>query len=200
MLWRLRHGELPNTLQSKVFWLTTGINDLIRGGCSEEVTVLGIMRVADEIFFSNPNSVIVIQGLLPWTKHKDGNLSPATDHNAQHIFIRHKDDKAYKTLKAATKFGSIWPSIQHVNSELAQFCAEHDHLVFFDASPLFLGTMGNHVYQSKEQHIIPALMEGGQKLTHEGYKVLGDVILHELERIIYDDNEANDLETRGGQR
>ena len=178
----------------------TGINDLIRGGCSEEVAVLGILRVADEIYFSNPNSIIVIQGLLPWTTNKDGSLSPATNHNRQHMFGRHKDDMAYKTLKAAKKFGSIWPSIQHVNSELARFCAEHDHLVFFDASPLFLGTMGNHVYQSNEQHIIPALIEGGQKLTFEGYKVLGGAILQELERIIYDDNEANDVETRGGQR
>ena len=186
-------------MQSKVFWLTTGINDLVRGGCSEEIAVLGILRVADEIFFSNPNSVIVIQGILPWTKRADGSLSSIDPHGAHHLFGRKKDDGAYKTLKAATRYGSMWPSIQNVNAQLAQFCAGHDHLVFFDASSLFLGTVGNHIFHSKEQQIIPSLINGGRKLTSEGYKVLGDAIMEELRRIIYDDDEENDVESRGGR-
>jgi len=194
---------MPNTMQSKVFWLMTGINDLVRGGCSEEVAVLGILRLADEIYFSNPNSVIVIQGILPYSEHSDGSLVPPKPKKVQHLLGRDKNVKAqaYKSIKSALINGGLWPSIQHINAELAKFCAKHEHLVFFDASKLFLGTMSNHVYQSKDDHIITALLSGGKKLTSEGYRVLGDAIVEELERIIYDDNEANDVETRGdGQR
>lgn len=200
LLWRLRHGEMPDTLQSKVFWLMTGMNDLVRGGCSEEVTMLGILRVADEIYFSNPNSVIVIQGILPWTKNTDGSLTPPKSHTRPHLFGHHKDKGAneYSSVEAAKKYSGIWPSIQHVNAELEKFCAQHEHLVYFDASSLFLGSIGNHVYQSKEQHIITALMADGKKLTYEGYRVLGDAILKELERIIYDDDEENDVESKSG--
>lgn len=180
----------------------TGVNDLVRGGCSEEVTVLGILRLADEINFSNPNSVIVIQGILPWSEHSDGTLTPPKTKKAQHLFGRDKSGKAqaYKSIKSALRNAGLWPSIQRINGELAKFCAEHKHLVFFDASKLFLGTMGNDVYQSKDEHIITALLSGGKKLTSEGYRVLGDAVKEELERIIYDDNEENDVETRDGQR
>jgi len=189
---------MPNTLQSKVFWLQTGINDLIRGGCSEEVTVLGILRLADEIYFSNPESVIVIQGILPWTRNADGSLLP--DKKLPRLFGQHMSEKKaeFKTVKAAQQYARLWPSIQHINAELEKFCAQHEHLVYFDASNLFLGSMGNSVFVSKEQHIIPALMSEGKKLTYEGYRVLGNAILTELERIIYDDNEKNDVETKNG--
>jgi len=200
LLWRLRHGEMPPALESKVFWLMTGINDLVRGGCSEEVTMLGILRLADEIYFSNPNSVIVIQGILPWTKNSDGSLLPKY-HGMPHLFGKDKPKGEFSSVQAAKKYSGIWPSIQHVNSELEKFCSQHNHLVYFDASSLFLGSLGNHVYQSKEQHIMTALLREGKQLTYQGYQVLGNAIVEELERIIYDDNEANDVETKDdGQR
>ena len=191
---------MPSSLNSKVFWLMTGINDLVRGGCSEEVTVLGILRLADEIYFSNPNSVIVIQGILPWTKNGDGSLKHEHHGMPHHLFGHNKQKQEYASVQAAKKYAEIWPSIQHVNKELELFCAEHEHLVYFDASSLFLGSMGNDVYQSKEQHIITALLSEGKRLTYQGYQVLGDAILKELERIIYDDDEANDVESKGGER
>jgi hypothetical protein len=181
---------MPTTLNSKVFWLAIGMNDMVRGGCSEEVTMLGILRVADEIYFQNPNSVIVIQGILPWSNNKDGSL----DHKKHGLHpFEGRQPKEY-TVKDAKKYFTLWPSIQHINSELEKFCAQHEHLVYFDVSALFLGSIGNHVYRQKEQHIITALLNEGKTLTFDGYTVLGVAVQQELKRIIYDGNEKNDVE------
>lgn len=194
LLWRLRHNEMPKDLNAKVFWLAIGMNDMVRGGCSEEATFLGILRVADEIYFSNPESVIVIQGLLPWSRASNGNLDPTP-----HGFRPFKGKKVTEfSVKEAKKTFSYWPSIQHINSELEKFCSEHEHLVYFDGSGLFLGSMGNHVYKPKNQQIITALLEDGKRLTLEGYQVLGSAIERELNRIIYENDENNDIEKKNG--
>lgn len=166
------------------------MNDLVRGGCSEEATVLGILRVADEIYFGNPNSVIVIQGILPWSKYSDGSL----EHH-KHGFhpLQYGAAKEYG-VKDAKQYFTLWPSIQHINAELEKFCSLHNHLIYFDVSALFLGTVGNQIYRKKEQHIITTLLSEGKTLTFNGYTVLGVAIQQELERIIYDGNEKNDLE------
>lgn len=185
---------MPRLLNSKIFWLVVGMNDLVRGGCSEEATELGILRVADEIYFTNPNSVIVIQGILPRTNHKDGSLSiknPALPH----LFVHHdKNSKMYWTVREAKKKAGFWPSIQNVNAQLEQFCAQHKHLVYFDASSLFLESVGGKNFRSKEKRINKALIREGKLLTLDGYTILGQAIVKELERIIFDDNEANDIE------
>lgn len=175
----------------------TGINDLVRGGCSEEVTLLGILRLADEIYFHNPSSIIVIQGILPWTKNSDGSLTMPASHRP-HIFGSNGHaQKAYSVNEAKEKF-FLWPSIQQINSQLEQFCSLHEHLVYFDASALFLGSMGNEYYRQKGQHIITDLLNNGKRLTYDGYKVLGETIRKELGRIIYKGDEANDIEVKGG--
>ena len=42
--------------------------------CSEDVVLLGILRVAEEIAHLYPDAQIVIQGLLPRSNHRDGSL------------------------------------------------------------------------------------------------------------------------------
>lgn len=42
--------------------------------CSEDVVLLGILRVAEEIAHLYPEAQIVIQGLLPRSNHHDGSL------------------------------------------------------------------------------------------------------------------------------
>jgi hypothetical protein len=180
---------MPKSLNSKVYWLQSGINELIRGGCSEEAILLGILRVTDEIYFSNPNSVIVIQGILPYSKSDDGSL--------QHENHGHTMNKARQkefNVKDAAMYNSIWPSIQSINSELEKFCELHDHLVYFDVSALFLGSMGNEYYKQKEKHIITDLLYHGKTLTFDGYTVLGTAIHDKLSKIIYKGDETNDIE------
>lgn len=174
-----------------------GLNDLIRGGCSEEVALLGILRLADEIYFHNPYSVIVLQGILPWTKNVDGSLAMPKSRYRPHVFGNAEQKKVYSVKEAKENF-FLWPSIQHINSELAKFCSQHDHLVYFDASALFLGSMGNEFYKQKDQHIITDLLAYGKHLSYNGYKVLGEAIRKELGRIIYEDDETNDIEVKGG--
>jgi hypothetical protein len=63
------------SLSTNVWWLLVGTNDLGRGGCSEEATVLGILRTAEELHYSHPDAVIVIQGILPRSNRPDGSLT-----------------------------------------------------------------------------------------------------------------------------
>lgn len=64
VLFRLMNGEMSQKLHPKIYWLTLGMNDLSRMQCSEEVTVLGILRVVEEII-NNTNSYVVINSLFP---------------------------------------------------------------------------------------------------------------------------------------
>ena len=73
-MWRIQHGELPDDLQAKVFWILVGANDLALAMCSEDAVLLGILRVAEEIAHKHPTSKVVIQGLLPRSNHRDGSL------------------------------------------------------------------------------------------------------------------------------
>ena len=45
-------------------------------GITEDAAVLGILRVAQEIHaaFAAQSSIVLIQGLLPWTSRHDGHL------------------------------------------------------------------------------------------------------------------------------
>jgi hypothetical protein len=180
---------MPANLNAKVFWVQTGINELIRGGCSEEATLLGILRVTDEIYFSNPSSVIVIQGLLPYSKSSDGNLRHEA-HGLQPVLGNRQKEFS---VKNALRYNSIWPSIQNINSELEKFCESHSHLVFFDVSELFLGSMGNQYYQQKDQHIMTDLLNGGKTLTYDGYTVLGTHIRGKLDKLINHGDETKDV-------
>ena len=60
LLWRLMNGEMPFGLNPKVWWVHIGINDLSLKGCSEEVVLLGILRVVEEIQNLDPMGIIVI--------------------------------------------------------------------------------------------------------------------------------------------
>jgi hypothetical protein len=65
VLWRLQNDEMPYDFNPKVWWLVLGMNDLTRMQCSEEIVVLGILRVVEEIRLKKPDAHIVINSLLP---------------------------------------------------------------------------------------------------------------------------------------
>lgn len=65
VLWRLLHDEMPYDFNPQVWWLVLGMNDLARMQCSEEIVVLGILRVVEEIRLRKPDAKIVINSLLP---------------------------------------------------------------------------------------------------------------------------------------
>ena len=76
VLWRLRNGEMPSAFQPKLWWLQLGMNDLGRMQCSEEIVVLGILRVVEEIMNQRPTTKIVINSLLPMTDLRTFDVRP----------------------------------------------------------------------------------------------------------------------------
>ncbi len=77
LLYRIQNDELSNSgLDSKVYWLLIGTNDLSHG-CSEEAVFLGIVKAVEEIRKMRPDSIVVINGLLPRTGRLDGTLMTA---------------------------------------------------------------------------------------------------------------------------
>jgi hypothetical protein len=79
VLWRLMHGEMPKNFNPKVWWVSLGNNDLDRMKCSEEVVVLGILRVIEEILENKPDAQIVINSLFPMSKSRGGEYPLTND-------------------------------------------------------------------------------------------------------------------------
>ena len=94
LLWRMQHGEMPDNLQAKIWWIMIGANDLALAMCSEDVTILGILRVAEEIAHHHPQSKVVIQGLLPRSNHRDGSLH-LTDAKRGSTFRHNGNEKPF---------------------------------------------------------------------------------------------------------
>ena len=67
ILWRLMNGEMPTDFNPKIWWLELGMNDIGRMECSEEVVVLGVLRIIEEIRKKKPTAEIVINSILPMT-------------------------------------------------------------------------------------------------------------------------------------
>jgi len=179
-----------------------GSNDLARGGCSEEATVLGILRISEEIHYHHPFDIIVIQGILPRSNRPDGSLTPSHTSGLSSLFSkthRVKEGESTTELMAENDF-LLWPSIVNINKELEKFCALHEHTVYFDASKLFLGSMGNAYYKQKKEEIVRELMPDFVHPSLEGYRVMGTAIAEEVNRIIYEEDESNDVEGDSGRR
>ena len=80
VLWRLLHGEMPADFNPRVWWVVLGMNDLGRMQCSEEVVVLGILRVVEEIRSRKPDAKIVINSMLPMADLRGGAMPQAIDY------------------------------------------------------------------------------------------------------------------------
>eukprot|EP00536_Pseudo-nitzschia_multiseries_P008581 jgi/Psemu1/296971/fgenesh1_pm.220_\ len=78
VLWRILNGEMPDEFNPKIWWLELGLNDLGRSQCSEEVVVIGVLRVVEEIMKLKPDAKIVINSLFPMTDLRAG-LAPTQE-------------------------------------------------------------------------------------------------------------------------
>lgn len=75
VLWRILNGEMPSLFNPKIWWLELGLNDLGRGQCSEEIVVIGILRIVEEIMQAKPDAKIVINSVFPMSDLRGG-LAP----------------------------------------------------------------------------------------------------------------------------
>lgn len=68
ILWRLMHGELNEDFNPPFWWIVTGMEDLARYRCSEEIVIMGVLRIVEEIKKFKPDAKIIINGLFPMIK------------------------------------------------------------------------------------------------------------------------------------
>lgn len=165
LLWRLQNGEMPKKLKAKVFWLLIGTNDFLKEGldqCSEEVVLMGIQRIVEEMMTQKPYATIVVNGLLPRSdigRGSDGRLY----------------QKEGKTVMDA---------IDAVNSDLKEYCDEHDNLEYFDASEIFISedpNLGNGKYA---KFIPKDRMKDSLHPTADAYGFYAKAITEKLKTIL----------------
>jgi len=99
VLWRLQNGLLTQFFNPKVWWLQLGLNDLGRMQCSEEVVVLGILRIVEEIMNKKPDAKIVINSLLPMAEFRRGPRPTEMDYK-QSLKVPQKGGKNKERLGA----------------------------------------------------------------------------------------------------
>jgi lysophospholipase L1-like esterase len=122
LLWHLKNGMLPDTLQPKVWLILIGTNDLGRSGCSKRTALAGILQVAQYLHTQRPNGTsIILHGLLP----RNDVYAPE---NVQTDFVLNR----------------YWEDILWINRELENFCALHQEWHYMESNDLFLQHIHDH--------------------------------------------------------
>jgi len=163
LLWRLRHGEMSG-IDPKVWWLYIGIGDIAKARCSEEVVILGIWRIIEEIRKQKPSAMIVINGLIPITKVRGGQLT----------------GKSHRYKRWANK--DLWPSVEMINHALKTIADTRHGIKFFDPTPVFTkkGRKGDIIVKSyMNDPIHPSVL---------GYKKWADAITESLKSYLKNKN------------
>ena len=152
LLWRLMNGEMPDGLDPKVWWVGIGINDLTVKGCSEEIVLLGILRVVEEIQNRHPDDVVVINSILPIQRNEAGLLEHVGKHHEDIALKKKEKDMADGEMSSKRLHIDLWPSIVAINEELSKFASKHHGVKFFDADSVFIeeraderGVMGKYL-------------------------------------------------------
>jgi lysophospholipase L1-like esterase len=120
----LENGELPDTLQSGVFWVLIGTNDLGGDHCSTESIVAGNIQIVETIRSLRPNAKVVVNSILP-------RGDPGTD-----LF----------TGK------SSWPTVATINRWLECYANENHNVEFFNGTSTFLQPTPNETTTVKEYY------------------------------------------------
>jgi len=186
VLWRIKNGELPENLNPKVIWLLIGTNDLSLKQCSEEVVLLGILRVIEEIEALKPNTKIVVTGILPMTSDEKGRVPPFSykqlqknkrkRNNPRQLDVLETSDKDEDTENTRKFKGavitvgrrnpfhrmriSMWPSVIAVNEQLKRFCSKHSHMVFFDPYNVFVEKLEENKFPTIKPDFMKAMAFG----------------------------------------
>jgi lysophospholipase L1-like esterase len=109
VLYRLQNGEMPTSLGPRVWWLLIGTNDLESGECTPESVLVGIINLVKEISTHNPETIVVINSILPRSGDGSGKL-----------------------------FGNLWNDIVWINERMECYVQAVDRVEFYNATSLFL--------------------------------------------------------------
>jgi lysophospholipase L1-like esterase len=159
------NGELPESIHPRVFWVLIGTNDLGNTWCSPDATLLGILRVVEEIKRKRPGSLIVINSVLPRSWHQKGKVWEGKQKTKESFLPQ------------------LWTSINDINRYLKLYCENQEHVIFFDANDIFFS---NHFENPWQQDLTldKNLMYDYLHPSYEGYKIWGDKIVQELDRLL----------------
>jgi len=141
LLWRIIQNEMAD-LKPNVWWINIGINDILSTNCSEEIALMGILRVVEELMARDDGASIVINSILPVATRKSMSLE------GKHI--RNK----------------YWVAIKLVNERLKIFSKKHPGVKFFDATDLLTELRGGNRYMLKE------MFTDKVHLSPEGHEML----------------------------
>lgn len=166
VLWRLQNGELPSSLQPKVFWIEAGTNNFRQILCSDEVVARGIERIVEELIEKRPESQIVINGILPRTDR-------AGTSGRLHYKAQHK-----KHLL------NVWNGIELVNDRLRTYAENYDNVHYVDSSDLFIEENTEFGEGDDAKYIPDILMANHVDLSKEGYRKWGASIVDKLNELI----------------
>ena len=86
---------MPDDFDPKIWWVSLGMNDLGRMQCSEEVVVIGILRVVEEILQKKPNAQVVVNSMLPMADLRGGIYPHMNDY--QDAFKQYKGGNVQKS-------------------------------------------------------------------------------------------------------
>lgn len=144
LLWRIQNNEMSN-LKPKVWWINIGMNDILYSHCSEEITIMGILRVVEELLIRNVNdgSTVVINSILPVATRSSLSLEGPHIRNI------------------------YWSAIKLVNERLNKFAKKHKAVKFFDASDMMTVSRGHNLYMKREYFIdlVHLSVEGQEELA-----------------------------------
>jgi len=168
LLWRMQNGELPPSLNPRVFWLLIGTNNIGVKWCSPEATLIGILRVVQEIRERKPHSTIVINGILPRSFNTNG------------FTMQRKNATSMKT--------AIWNDIVTINKQLEEYSNEHDGIEYFDSKDIFLMRHGSLLDDDPQvdRNLMPDLLHPSPL----GYKKWGEKISERLGNLIPKDTTS----------
>lgn len=137
-----------------MWWISVGRNDLINTQCSEEVALIGVIRVVEELVAKNDGATIVINSILPTATKTTLQLDGRLAHN------------------------DMWKSINEVNVRLKRFAQKHHHVLFFDADEVFVET------RREKKYITKLLYSDKEYPSLEGYKQLADTQLQFIDSLM----------------
>jgi lysophospholipase L1-like esterase len=159
LLWRIKENEFSG-LKPQVWWIQVGSNDLLSTNCSEEITIMGILRNVEELLSRNDGATIVINSILPVATRSSLSLE------GKHI--RNK----------------FWVAIKLVNKRLKNFALKHPGVKFFDASEILTEKRQGNTYMIKKYftdkvHLSP---EGQEALAQAQVNTMKSIMAKKAEK------------------
>ena len=172
------NGEMPYGLTPKVWWVGIGLNDLTMKGCSEEVVLLGILRVVEEIQNSHPDDIIVINSILPVVRNTDGLLEHLGKHHEDVALKKKEKNLLDEEMNKKRDHVDLWPSIVAINEELSKFASAHKGVKFFNADNVFVEERQNGKYVKMDlmHDTVHPNLSGHKKWNSEIKKRLHEII------------------------